>query len=98
MRRNKMEFRNLTKLITELKNDAKSDWAIQEDMASMYQQDADDAQEVMDLINAPKDATNNYVRKYINRLDAVIREAIIIALAKDLGSDWVASELHWEVN
>ena len=93
-----MEFRNLTKLITELKNDAKSDWAIKEDMASMYQQDADDAQEVMDLINAPKDTTNNYVRKYINRLDTAIREAIVIALAKDLGSDWVASELHWEVN
>ena len=98
MRRNQMEFRNLNKLITEFKNDAKSDWAIEEDMASMYIQDAEDAQEVADLINAPMDSTNNYLRRYINRLDTVIREAIIVALAKDLGSDWVASELHWEVN
>ena len=32
-----MEMSNLTKLITELKNEAKSDWAIKEEMSEMYQ-------------------------------------------------------------
>lgn len=90
-----MEFRNLTKLITELKNDAKSDWAIKEDMASMYQQDADDSQEVMDHIN---NGNNEFASKKVNSLDTVIREGIVIALAKDMGSIWVADNLGWEVN
>ena len=90
-----MEFRNLTKLITELKNDAKSDWAIKEDMASMYQQDADDSQEVMDHIN---NGNNKFASKKVNSLDTVIREGIVIALAKDMGSIWVADNLGWEVN
>ena len=90
-----MEFRNLTKLITELKNDAKSDWAIKEDMASMYQQDADDSQEVMDHIN---NGNNEFASKKVNGLDTVIREGIVIALAKDMGSIWVADNLGWEVN
>ena len=90
-----MEFRNLTKLITELKNDARSDWAIKEDMASMYQQDADDSQEVMDHIN---NGNNEFASKKVNSLDTVIREGIVIALAKDMGSIWVADNLGWEVN
>jgi len=90
-----MEFRNLTKLITELKNEAKSDWAIKEDMASMYQQDADDSQEVMDHIN---NGNNEFASKKVNSLDTVIREGIVIALAKDMGSIWVADNLGWEVN
>ena len=90
-----MEFRNLTKLITDLKNDAKSDWAIKEDMASMYQQDADDSQEVMDHIN---NGNNEFASKKVNSLDTVIREGIVIALAKDMGSIWVADNLGWEVN
>jgi len=90
-----MEFRNLTKLITELKNEAKSDWAIKEDMASMYQQDADDSQEVMDHIN---NGNNESASKKVNSLDTVIREGIVIALAKDMGNIWVADNLGWEVN
>ena len=90
-----MEFRNLTKLITELKDEAKSDWAIKEDMASMYQQDADDSQEVMDHIN---NGNNEFASKKVNSLDTVIREGIVIALAKDMGSIWVADNLGWEVN
>ena len=90
-----MEFRNLTKLITELKNEAQSDFAIKEDMADMFQQDADDSQEVMDHIN------NGYINTAsdkVNSLDTSIREGIVIALAKDMGSDWVANNLGWEVN
>ena len=90
-----MEFRNLTKLITELKNEAKSDWAIQEDMASMYQQDADDSQEVMDHIN---NGSINTAADKVNSLDTAIREGVVIALAKDMGNNWVANNLGWSVN
>ena len=90
-----MEFRNLTKLITELKNEAKSDWAIKEEMSEMYQQDADDSQEVMDHINSGqiKSASDK-----VSSLDTAIREGVVIALAKDFGNTWVADNLGWEVN
>lgn len=90
-----MEFRNLTKLITELKDEAKSDWAIKEDMASMYQQDADDSQEVMDHIN---NGHINTAADKVNSLDTAIREGVVIALAKDMGNNWVANNLGWSVN
>lgn len=90
-----MEMSNLTKLITELKNEAKSDWAIKEEMSEMYQQDADDSQEVMDHINSGqiKSASDK-----VSSLDTAIREGVVIALAKDLGNTWVADNLGWEVN
>ena len=90
-----MEMLNLTKLIKELKNDAKSDWAIKEDMSSMYQQDAEDSQEIMDHIN---NGLINNAKKKVNSLDTAIREGVVIALAKDFGNTWVADQLGWEVN
>ena len=90
-----MEMSNLTKLITELKNDAKSDWAIKEEMSEMYQQDADDSQEVMDHINSGQIQSAS---DKVSSLDTAIREGVVIALAKDFGNTWVADNLGWEVN
>lgn len=90
-----MEMSNLTKLITELKNEAKSDWAIKEEMSEMYQQDADDSQEVMDHIN---NGQIKFASDKVSSLDTAIREGVVIALAKDFGNTWVADNLGWEVN
>ena len=88
-------MKNLKNLIKSYKNEAKSDWAIKEDMADMYKQDAADTQKSIDLIKSNKIAE---AAKHISYLDTAIREGVVIALAKDLGNTWVADNLGWEVN
>ena len=88
-------MKNLKKLITETVNLSKMDWAIKEDMADMYKQDAADTQKSIDLIKSNKIAE---AAKHISYLDTAIREGVVIALAKDLGNTWVADNLGWEVN
>ena len=39
-------MKNLKKLITEYKNLSKMDWAVKEDMADMYKQDAKDFSDI----------------------------------------------------
>ena len=86
-------MKNLNALIKSLKEKAKSDWAIREDMASMYIQDANDATTVGKLLKSNIDE----VAKFINLLDTSIREGIVIAVAKDMGNDWVMENLGWDV-
>lgn len=86
-------MKNLNALIKSLKENAKSDWAIREDMASMYIQDANDATTVGKLLKSNIDE----VAKFINLLDTSIREGIVIAVAKDMGNDWVMENLGWDV-
>ena len=86
-------MKNLNALIKSLKETAKSDWAIREDMASMYIQDANDATTVGKLLKSNIDE----VAKFINLLDTSIREGIVIAVAKDMGNDWVMENLGWDV-
>lgn len=86
-------MKNLNALIKSLKQNAKSDWAIREDMASMYIQDANDATTVGKLLKSNIDE----VAKFINLLDTSIREGIVIAVAKDMGNDWVMENLGWDV-
>ena len=86
-------MKNLNALIKSLKENAKSDWAIREDMASMYIQDANDATTVGKLLKSNIDE----VAKFINLLDTSIREGIVIAGAKDMGNDWVMENLGWDV-
>ena len=86
-------MKNLNALIKSLKENAKSDWAIREDMASMYIQDANDATTVGKLLKSNIDE----VAKFINLLDTSIREGIVIAVAKDMGNDWVMENLSWDV-
>ena len=85
---------NLNALINQLHNNAQKDWAIQEDMSSMYIDDANDAQVVLDLI---KEGDVKSARELINLMDTSIRESVIIAIAKDHGSVWTAINLGWEV-
>ena len=85
---------NLNELIEDLRNTAKEDWAIQEDMSSMYIDDANDAQIVSDLI---EEGDVKSAKELINLMDTSIREKVIIAIAKDHGSIWTAINLGWEV-
>ena len=86
-------MKNLNALIKSLKENAKSDWAIREDMASMYIQDANDATTVGKLLKSNIDEA----AKFITLLDTSIREGIVIAVAKDMGNDWVMENLGWDV-
>tara|TARA_Y100001937_G_scaffold119760_1_gene175984 strand:- start:973 stop:1236 length:264 start_codon:yes stop_codon:yes gene_type:complete len=86
-------MKNLNALIKSLKQKAKSDWAIREDMSSMYIQDANDATTVGKLLKSNIDEA----AKFISLLDTSIREGIVIAVAKDMGNDWVMENLGWEV-
>ena len=85
---------NLNALINQLHNNAQKDWAIQEDMSSMYIDDANDAQIVLDLI---EEGYVKSARELIKLMDTSIRESVIIAIAKDHGSVWTAINLGWEV-
>ena len=84
---------NLNALIKDLKENAKSDWAFQEEMTDMYTQDANDATTVGKLLKSNIDEA----AKFISLLDTSIREGIVIAVAKDMGNDWVMENLGWEV-
>ena len=85
---------NLNALINQLHNNAQKDWAIQEDMSSMYIDDANNAQIVLDLI---EEGDVKSARELIKLMDTSIRESVIIAIAKDHGSVWTAINLGWEV-
>ena len=86
-------MKNLNALIKSLKENAKSDWAFQEEMTDMYIQDANDATTVGKLLKSNIDEA----AKFISLLDTSIREGIVIAVAKDMGNDWVMENLGWDV-
>ena len=88
-------MKNLKNLIKSYKNEAKTDWAIQEDMADMYEQDAKDYKSVLNMI---KDKNYSGAKKLIQFMDTLPRECAIVAIGYDLGNDWVAENLGWEIN
>ena len=90
-------MKNLNALITELENKAKSDWAFQEEMASMYIQDAKDATIILKFITNPFEVNFAKASEYLNTLDTSIREGIIIAIADDLGNDFLVENFGWSV-
>tara|TARA_S200002703_G_scaffold107140_1_gene93066 strand:+ start:146 stop:409 length:264 start_codon:yes stop_codon:yes gene_type:complete len=86
-------MKNLNALIKSLHEEAKSDWAIKDKVADMYHQDAKDATTAGKLIKS----NFNEAAEFISLLDTSIREAIIIAIAKDKGNNWVEQNLGWSV-
>ena len=90
-------MKNLNALIEDLKANAKTDWAIQEDMASMYIEDANDATVIRNFIDHRAGANIPTASQYLNGLDTSIREDICLAIAKDMGNDWVMENLGWDV-
>ncbi len=88
-------MKHLKKLIKEYKNLSKMDWAVKEDMADMYKQDAQDFTSVLNMI---KDKNYSGAQKLLKFMDTLPREGAIIAIGYDLGNDWVAQNLGWEIN
>lgn len=87
-------MKHLKKLISETVKNSKSKWAIEEDMADMYKQDAKDFKSILSFF---KDGNISGAKKLIKYMDTLPREGAIIAIGYDLGNDWVAEHLGWEI-
>ncbi len=90
-----LNMKHLKKLIKEYKNLSKMDWAVKEDMADMYKQDAQDFTSILNMI---KDKNYSGAQKLLKFMDTLPREGAIVAIGYDLGNDWVAQNLGWEIN
>ena len=88
-------MKNLKKLITETVNLSKMDWAIKEDMADMYKQDAQDYKSIFIAI---KSDNLSGAKMLLNRMDTLPREHAIITIAEDLGNKWVLENLGWNAS
>ena len=91
-------MKNLKNLIKSYKNEAKTDWAIEEDMADMYNQDANDAEVVYNFITESNGVNIPTASKYLNNLDTIVREAVCMAIAEDKGNDFLVENFGWSVN
>ena len=87
-------LKNLKNLVKELDKQSKSKWAIEEDMADMYKEDASDTDAVLTHI-----LLGNYgkAKKKLQTMDTLPRETAVVEIAHDLGVDWVAENLRYEV-
>ena len=90
-------MKNLKALIKSYKNEAKSDWAIAEDMADMYLEDANDAEVIFNFITESKGVNIPTAAKYLSRLDTIVREAVCMAIAADKGNDFLVENFGWSV-
>ena len=87
-------MKHLKNLIKGTIADSKEPWAISEDMSDMYKQDANDFKDILNMI---KDKNYSGAKKLIQYMDTLPRESAIMAIAYDLGVDWVAKNLKYEV-
>jgi len=87
-------MKHLKNLIKGTIADSKEPWAISEDMSDMYKQDAKDFKDILSMI---KDKNYSGAKKLIQYMDTLPRESAIMAIAYDLGVDWVAKNLKYEV-
>ena len=87
-------MKHLKNLIKGTIADSKEPWAISEDMVDMYKQDAKDFKDILNMI---KSDNTSGAKKLIQHMDTAPRESAIIAIARDLGTTWVADNLHYEV-
>ena len=89
-----MFLENLTKLEKDLWNSHVEFMGVDHDMTEMYAEDRNDVIEVKERFNRGHMGS---LRTFIERMDTHPREGVVLALAADLGSDWVAKNLGWEV-
>ena len=87
-------MKHLKNLIKATIEDSKAPWAISEDMADMYEQDAKDYKSVLNMI---KDKNYSGAKKLIEFMDTLPREGALVAIARDLGKSWVLENLEYEV-
>ena len=89
-----MKMKNLLKLISETKAEAKSKFAIENDMVDMYTEDAADYKKVMELIKAEQLAKAKQKLEY---MDTAPREAAVMAIFEDTDANFVYN-LGWTIN
>ena len=87
-------MKHLKNLIKGTIADSKAPWAISEDMSDMYKQDAKDFKDILNMI---KDKNYSGAKKLIQFMDTLPREGVLVAIARDLGNDWVEENLEYEV-
>jgi hypothetical protein len=63
-------------------------------MSDMYKQDAKDFKDILNMI---KDKNFSGAKKLIQFMDTLPREGVLVAIARDLGNDWVKENLEYEV-
>ena len=87
-------MKHLKNLITGTIEDSKANWAIRDEMVDMYKQDAKDFKAILNMI---KDKNYSGAKKLLQFMDTLPREGAIVAIGHDLGNDWVAENLGWEI-
>ena len=90
-------MKNLKKLIASYKAQAKSKWAIEEDMSDMYLEDANDSQVIYNFITESNGVNIPTAAKYLSSRDTIVREAICVAIAEDKGNDYLVENFGWSV-
>ena len=88
-------MKNLKKLVKQLEKQAKSKWAIKEDMVDMYKQDAFDTELILISIIANKP---EIAAKALKSMDSLPRDNAVMAIIEDKGNDWSAENLGWSMN
>jgi hypothetical protein len=87
-------MKNLSNLIKDLQKSAKSKWAIKEDMADMYNQDARDTEVVLMSILAGR---YKWADEKLSMMDTLPRDNAVLAIVEDKGNDWAASNIGWSM-
>ena len=88
-------LKNLKNLVKQLDKQSKSKWAIKEDMADMYREDASDTDAVLTHM-----LLGNYgkAKKKLQRMDTLPRDNAILAIAEDFDKYWIETKLGWRIN
>ena len=88
-------LKNLKNLVKQLDKQSKSKWAIKEDMADMYKEDASDTDAVLTHM-----LLGNYgkAKKKLQRMDTLPRDNAILAIAEDFDKYWIETKLGWRIN
>jgi len=89
-----MFLENLTKLEKGLWNLHVEMMGVDNDMAEMYAADRNDVIEVKERFNRGHMGS---LKTFIDGMDTHPREGVVLALAADLGEDWVEENLGWSV-
>ena len=89
-----MFLQNLYKLEKSLWNSHVEMMGVDNDMAEMYAADRNDVIEVKERFNRGHMGS---LKTFIDRMDTHPREGVVVALAADLGEDWVEENLGWSV-
>lgn len=88
-------MKNLSNLIKDLTKQSKSKWAIKEDMADMYKQDALDTEVVLMSILSGR---YKWADEKLSMMDTLPRDNAVIAIVEDKGDEWAKANIGWSIN